>query len=298
MFMEAYSIPRRIWRIIYPPLIYAAVGYAVIFAFILTFAFYIGVWDVLGGNIGFKPVFATVEEIISFVESNALWFQLAACVACMAVFLPMWLGMRKKITQYSGNRMSPSVVLLVCGAGTGAYFLIVLIIGALDLLRFFPSYEALEDVLYSSGFVVRFLVMGMAAPVAEELCFRGIVLNRLLGWLPKWAAVLICSVLFGLIHLNPLQSIYAAMAGVAFSLLYVRFRNLGLCIIGHMAFNLLSVILAEFSGGEGIAGWALLILFALALGVVCVRGLVRRPAAVPKITEEPFSAESTPGLPD
>jgi membrane protease YdiL (CAAX protease family) len=77
----------------------------------------------------------------------------------------------------------------------------------------------------------------VVGPITEEFCFRGVILNRLLNWTPTWVAVSITSFLFGLAHLNLLQSMYAFVFGFAFSLVYLRFRTIWAPIILHAACN-------------------------------------------------------------
>ena len=50
-----------------------------------------------------------------------------------------------------------------------------------------------------------FMIAVIAAPVVEEILFRGIVLRSMRKFTPAWAAILISSVLFGVYHLNIVQ---------------------------------------------------------------------------------------------
>ena len=54
-----------------------------------------------------------------------------------------------------------------------------------------------------------FIIAVIAAPVVEEILFRGIVLRSMRKFIPVWAAILISSVLFGVYHLNIVQAAYA-----------------------------------------------------------------------------------------
>ena len=54
-----------------------------------------------------------------------------------------------------------------------------------------------------------FMIAVIAAPVVEEILFRGIVLRSMRKFTPVWAAILISSVLFGVYHLNIVQAAYA-----------------------------------------------------------------------------------------
>jgi membrane protease YdiL (CAAX protease family) len=60
--------------------------------------------------------------------------------------------------------------------------------------------------------VVLALAIGCIGPVIEELIFRGVLLRR---WAARWGrvhAVLASSILFGLMHVDPLGSVYFGFA--------------------------------------------------------------------------------------
>jgi membrane protease YdiL (CAAX protease family) len=101
------------------------------------------------------------------------------------------------------------------------------------------------------GLLIKVLYVIIAAPVVEELLFRGIVLNRLNSWVPTWVAVLASGVLFGAMHLDLLQGIVSSISGVAFALVYMRYRNIWIPIAGHIAGNLAAITLEEISRATG-----------------------------------------------
>ncbi|HEX8330308.1 MAG TPA: CPBP family intramembrane glutamic endopeptidase [Hymenobacter sp.] len=89
----------------------------------------------------------------------------------------------------------------------------------------------------SNSLVAALLLGAVAAPVLEELLFRGLVLNGLLRNCPPWAAIGQSALLFGLIHFNPAQSMSAGMLGLLLGWLYYRTRSLGLCVVLHAVNN-------------------------------------------------------------
>ena len=48
--------------------------------------------------------------------------------------------------------------------------------------------------------MLAFITLVVIAPVAEEVLFRGYLYGKLKKYVPVWAAILITSALFGLIH--------------------------------------------------------------------------------------------------
>ena len=80
--------------------------------------------------------------------------------------------------------------------------------------------------------------MVVAAPVLEELLFRGVILQGLLKNQRPWAAIAQSALLFGLIHVNPAQSLRAALMGLLLGWLYYRTRSLWLCMAMHSLNNM------------------------------------------------------------
>ena len=88
-----------------------------------------------------------------------------------------------------------------------------------------------------SGGLGMAIVLMVVAPLTEELLFRGLILRGLMQRYGTVWAVLLSTLLFALIHLNPYQ--FVSVIPVAFSLawLFVRTRSLWPCIIVHALFN-------------------------------------------------------------
>ena len=75
----------------------------------------------------------------------------------------------------------------------------------------------------------------------EEYLFRGMVLSNVLPY-GKTNAIVVSAVLFGLMHQNPAQMLYATAAGIVLGLVYVRTRSIWGGVLIHFFNNLISVI--------------------------------------------------------
>ena len=84
------------------------------------------------------------------------------------------------------------------------------------------------------------VIIVLAGPIFEELLFRGVILQGLLRSHRPWVAIAQSAVLFGIMHLNPTQSINAVFIGLVFGWLYYRTRSLWLCMASHCLFNSLA----------------------------------------------------------
>ena len=78
----------------------------------------------------------------------------------------------------------------------------------------------------------------VVAPFAEELVFRGYLLNLWAVRHGVWFAVIVSSLVFGAFHLE--TAAFAAPMGVIFALVYLRYDSLWPGILVHAAYNLLA----------------------------------------------------------
>ena len=84
----------------------------------------------------------------------------------------------------------------------------------------------------------------LAAPVAEELVFRGTVLPRAEAVLGRGWALVVSSIFFAVAHGNLPQMAVAFPAGVLFGELYLRRRRVLHTIVAHIGTNLLAYALS------------------------------------------------------
>jgi uncharacterized protein len=82
----------------------------------------------------------------------------------------------------------------------------------------------------------------IAAPILEELVFRGIILDGLLKKYSPIKSILVSSILFGVVHFNPWQFIAAFIIGCFSGWVYYKTRKLTPSIIIHFANNLVAFI--------------------------------------------------------
>ena len=76
---------------------------------------------------------------------------------------------------------------------------------------------------------------------SEELLFRGVILSNLRPY-GKGMAVIVSALLFGLMHMNAAQLLYATAAGVVLGLVYIKTNSLWLCVLIHFCNNLFNIL--------------------------------------------------------
>ena len=89
-----------------------------------------------------------------------------------------------------------------------------------------------------------YFAVGLLAPVAEELVFRGAVLRSLLGWTSRhWAAIAVSAVLFAIVHGNPAQAPHALLVGLLLGWMYYRTGSVVPGVAYHWANNTIAYVL-------------------------------------------------------
>jgi membrane protease YdiL (CAAX protease family) len=109
-----------------------------------------------------------------------------------------------------------------------------------DLAR--PARELADKVHGAGGALLLLLVVGVIAPIAEELFFRGLLFRALEKRWDQWWALGLSSAFFALTHFQVLQFLPLMAAGAVFGYLVIRTGRLGPAIVAHMAFNISTVV--------------------------------------------------------
>lgn len=96
-----------------------------------------------------------------------------------------------------------------------------------------------------------FVTASIAAPIFEEIMFRGFLLPSLTKYLPMWGAILASSLLFAAAHLNISEVLPLAVLGTVLGVVYTRSRNLLSSILLHSLWNG-GTLLSLFLLGSGV----------------------------------------------
>lgn len=92
------------------------------------------------------------------------------------------------------------------------------------------------------GVTLLVLIVGIGAPIVEEIFYRGLLQGALVRRLGPWPGVVISGVVFGAAHFQALQFPALATFGIVLGYLTLRTGRLAPAIAAHMAFNLLTVV--------------------------------------------------------
>ena len=103
----------------------------------------------------------------------------------------------------------------------------------------------------SSALILVFVPMAaIVAPVSEELFFRGMLFRFMRASAPRWLALLIPAVLFGLSHFNLAAFLPLVVLALVFSFAYERTGRIGTTMVAHGLFNLHSIVLVLLGVGS------------------------------------------------
>lgn len=97
-----------------------------------------------------------------------------------------------------------------------------------------------------------YLFIGILAPVAEEVVFRGAVLRSLLTVMEgrwRWGAIAVSAVIFGAVHGNESQFLHAVLTGVLLGWMYERTRGIVPGLVCHWVNNSLAFLATNLAPG-------------------------------------------------
>ncbi len=100
-----------------------------------------------------------------------------------------------------------------------------------------PTDAAFIEDLLSGGFAYAFFFIVVFPAVTEEILFRGFILSGLRANTGKWPAIVICSLLFASLHLEPLKIVFTVIPGFVITVVAWETRSLVLPVIMHSLHN-------------------------------------------------------------
>jgi membrane protease YdiL (CAAX protease family) len=132
--------------------------------------------------------------------------------------------------------------LLLAPAAFFVYILLSFVLTSLVSHFSFYNVNQVQQTGFSSlshgyEYILAFATLVVIAPVSEEILFRGYLLGKLRKYVPVWAAILITSLLFGLVHFEWNVSVDVFALSIILCLLRVHTGRLWPSIVLHMIKN-------------------------------------------------------------
>ena len=221
------------------------IGLAIILSFIFT---------IFSGNILFiiAAIFTSPSNINdAFVGLDpVIYYLITSIVAIIASVLPFYISssfMNNKISDLIQFKTFDKKIGLAC-IGIGMMTCVYADFTAYSLLFNLNSiglYPHIPDFPYdnnTASIIMYIISLSIIPPLVEEFAYRGIVLGSLRQYGDGFA-ILVSSVLFGLMHANFLQTPCTFIAGLILGFLTVRLNSILPAMIIHFLNNFSAVIL-------------------------------------------------------
>ncbi|MBQ1902170.1 MAG: CPBP family intramembrane metalloprotease [Lachnospiraceae bacterium] len=210
----------RLFQILYPLLVYFSIYQAMDFLFLLLIGSIVGPLTclMLSAAVTLIPIYHIYRQ--APIVKAEKWF-------CKEDLLTDILG-----------------IFFVIFLGVGLNVLV----STFSLLPESAGYENATKVLYSGGIVVKILCNVIFVPILEELLYRGIIAGQLeVIYKNKNIAIIVSAVLFGILHFNVVQFIYACICGFALAYIYLRNHKIWVPIAAHGLTNFIVVMYTTFN---------------------------------------------------
>lgn len=151
------------------------------------------------------------------------------------------LNSRVKITKYA---LIAGLAAVSC---LGLNFLLIMMQSA------FPSLiynQIAANTIYTAPIWLQIVGFGIIMPMSEEMLFRGLIYKRYRERNDFRMAMLSSSFLFGLVHGNLIQFIYAFSIGMLFAFVYEKFGTIKAPLFFHILVNLIVIAYTNAKGFE------------------------------------------------
>ena len=164
---------------------------------------------------------------------------ISGILALVTFFVIMKARKKRPLADIGLTRINPWLALELFALGAA---LNVFVTFAMSIIPFptewVNSYIESSSMLADANVVISIIVTVISAPIVEEITFRGFMYGQLKGGMPMFAAMLISSWVFGMVHGDLIWFMYAFLLGIVLTYIGEKCGALTAPIIVHMAFNL------------------------------------------------------------
>lgn len=326
--MKKESTGMMIWRVLYPILIFLGVD-TLLTAFVMYgymgYEIYQMGFDTfanMDSDMITQVTKELIEKIMNFTYANSLYITIARCAIVVPI---LFMLMRKDIKrdkeygryrEYTPYNKVMLLILPVLGIAAALSFNHVVMMG-LEMLQdlinwflravgsgefeidLFASFNETSEIIYSGNLFVQIVATCVGAPLVEELLFRGLVYKRMRTRFKALPCMIFSSLIFGAVHGNIVQFVYAFLIGMILAFVYEKFKTIWAPVIFHAGANLLSILLTFILGDDGIGlplgGYVLVTVLELAIVfvlVLLIEKKVNRREIEPEKAEETFEEQN------
>lgn len=189
--------------------------------------------------------------LVAMAPINIIWgliLAVALQIACMWVYLckddrAAQLGLSHFGKLSIGRTLAIAIVAILLATGFNHVYATYIIPGI-------PMQDDMAKLLASIprtplNIGLGLIAIAVAAPLIEELLFRGLLQKSFAHKMPVGAAILLSAFLFSLVHMQPYAMPALMSLGAAFGYIYHKTGSLRMTILLHMINNALALILTQ-----------------------------------------------------
>lgn len=119
------------------------------------------------------------------------------------------------------------------------------VIAMTPLVQMSEGFQEANQSFFAGTVIFELLGSCFVIPIAEELLFRGVVYKRLKLYLGVTPALFGSAIIFGVMHVNLVQFLYASVIGLFLAFVMEKTGKLSMAVLGHIAANLIAVMRTE-----------------------------------------------------
>lgn len=190
-----------------------------------------------------------VYELV--MKYSMLLTLISGILALVTFFVIMKARKKRPLADIGLTRINPWLALELFALGAALNVFVTFAMAIIPFpVEWVNSYIESSSMLADASVVVSIIVTVISAPIVEEVTFRGFMYGQLKGGMPMFAAMLISSWVFGMVHGDLIWFMYAFLLGIVLTYIGEKCGALTAPIIVHMAFNLfgsLSGLLGDMS---------------------------------------------------
>ncbi|MBQ7506851.1 MAG: CPBP family intramembrane metalloprotease [Lachnospiraceae bacterium] len=117
--------------------------------------------------------------------------------------------------------------------------------GILRIDQLSVGWKQAEAAFYGGTWVTELLFLGILIPYVEEFLYRGLIYERFRDRYPIHRSIIITSVIFGVLHFNVAQFLYAFAIGLFLASFAERYHSFFPAFLGHALANCIAVLRQE-----------------------------------------------------
>lgn len=237
------------------------------------------IWEIIFPLVLYYIAFlSTMYFIFAFIGRSSATYMVAQIIAA-AVTIPLMYFASYKPTQeaFSGKPHISKEL------GINIIYIVVItllislalnnIISMTPLVQMSGGYAQANENFYGSTLILELIGSAILSPIMEELVFRGIVFGNLRKITSPGTAIFLSAFLFGIVHFNIVQFIYAFLLGIVLALFMYKSGHMYAAMVGHIAANAFAVLRTECNiltwtmDGSAVA-WTLSIILLVAGSII------------------------------